>query len=177
MQISRFGAAILVLSLPCAAHAADTSAVTISNFHQVDDGLFRSGRPSAAQIAELAPLGVKTILTLETYAVDPDDADEEATAAAAEGITLLRVPMNPLPIFAPTHDQVQQAVDILKDPANRPALVHCYEGADRTGIVVGAYHIEVDGWSPADAISDMRNYGHSVFFYGWDDLLYGFAAE
>jgi protein tyrosine/serine phosphatase len=136
--------------------------------------VYRSGKPTADQMAELRSTGIRTIVSLETYMMDPDDADEEATAAAAAGIKFLRVPMSPLPFDPPTVQQVQAAVDLVSDTTLQPALVHCYHGSDRTGIVVGAYHIEHDGWSPARAIADMRLYGHSWMFYGWDDLLYEF---
>lgn len=152
--------------------AGVSKAVTIDNFHQVDDVVYRSGRPAPEQVAELAPLGIKTVLSLETYVVDPEDADEEQTAVEAQGMNYLRIPMTPLPVDRPSVEEIRAALQVAMDPANQPVLVHCYQGSDRTGLVIGAYHIKAHHWSVETAIADMRNYGHSPLFYWWDDLLY-----
>lgn len=149
--------------------------MTIKNFHTVEESaIYRSGKPKPEQISELKALGVRTIVSLETYMLDPDDAAEEEAAAQASGIEFKRVPMSPLLFEPPTVEQIQAAVDLIANPALQPVLVHCYRGSDRTGLVVGAYHIEQDGWTADEAIADMRNYGHSVLFYSWDPILYRF---
>jgi protein tyrosine/serine phosphatase len=152
----------------------DLSGITIENFHVVDSQrVYRGARPSADGIAELAGIGVKTVLTLETYALEPWDKGDEQQAALASGLQFLRIEMNPLPYPEPTLDQIQQAVAILADPANQPVFVHCYHGSDRTGIVVGAYRILDDGWTADQAIAEVDAIGHSSFLYDyWDNLLY-----
>lgn len=168
-------ALVLAIVVAGSAPLARAQDVSIANFHAVTDGaVYRSGKPGPAEVAQLAALGVKTVVSLETYFLDPDDADSEAAAAAAAGLTFRRIPMSPFPFEPPTVAQIQAAVDIIKAPENQPALVHCYHGSDRTGLVIGAYHIQVDGWTADEAIRDMRNYGHGWLFYGWDDLLYQF---
>jgi protein tyrosine/serine phosphatase len=152
---------------------ADLSHVTITNFHPVDGHIYRGARPSQSQVAELAGIGVKTILSLETYALEPWDGNDEAQAAADNGLQFLRVEMNPLPIPEPTLGQIHAALAILTDPGNQPAFVHCYHGSDRTGITVGAYRIVADGWTPEQAIAEVESYGHSSASYKyWDKLLY-----
>ena len=158
--------------LMAACLAPFASGTTINNFHQVDAAVYRSGKPTPEQIAELAPLGIRAIVSLETYMMGPDDADEEQAAAEAQGIKFLRVPMSPLPFERPSLDELLSALALTTDPANQPVLVHCYHGSDRTGLVIGAYHIKAHGWSADEAIADMRNYGHGVLFYLWDELLY-----
>ena len=101
-----------------------------------------------------------------------DDSDEEQVAVEQQGMKFLRVPMTPLPIDRPSIQEVRAALAMTMDPANQPVLVHCYHGSDRTGLVIGAYHIKAQGWSVEAAIDDMRNFGHSPLFYWWDDLLY-----
>ncbi len=166
----------LVFTCGIAAMAAPSLSLaqtsTITNFHQVDDAVFRSGKPTAEQFAELAPVGIRTVLSLESYMMDPDDADEEQAAAEAQGIRFLRIPMTPLPFDRPSLDDLRAALALTLDPANQPILVHCRQGSDRTGLVIGAYHIKAHGWSADAAIADMRNFGHNPLFYWWDDMLY-----
>jgi len=45
-----------------------------------------------------------------------------------------------------------------------PVFLHCRQGQDRTGIVVAAYRMKVDGWSLADAEAEMRSFGfHDIW--------------
>ncbi len=146
----------------------------VDNFHKVDEDLYRSGRPELSDMKQFAELGIKTILTLETYFAHPEFGDEEEYAANMVGIKVVRVPMSPLPTHRPDIEDIQAALDVMLDPARQPVLVHCYHGSDRTGIVVGAYHIVKDGWSADEAIEDMRTFGHGRMYYWWDDILYEF---
>lgn len=158
-----------------AAPQAFAEDVSITNFYSVTDGkVYRSGKPAPEEIAQLKALGIKTVLSLETYMADPDEGDAEEQAVLEAGMTFVRVPMSPFPFEPPTIEQIQAALDAIEAPDNQPALVHCYHGSDRTGIVIGAYHIRVDGWTADEAIADMPNYGHSWLFYDWDELLYQF---
>jgi protein-tyrosine phosphatase len=44
---------------------------------------------------------------------------------------------------------------------NTPVLVHCQSGAQRTGGVIAAYRILVEGKSNADAFAEAQLYGRS----------------
>lgn len=54
-----------------------------------------------------------------------------------------------------------QALKVLAT-AERPILVHCWHGADRTGAVVALYRMVVQGWSRERAIGEMLRpeFGH-----------------
>jgi protein tyrosine/serine phosphatase len=47
---------------------------------------------------------------------------------------------------------------LLRDPENYPLLVHCRNGVDRTGYMLGIYRLEVDGWSAARATREMNRF-------------------
>lgn len=129
----------------------------IPNFHRVDEHLFRGGQPSAADLAALQALGVRTVVNLryEDSLVKAEQAQAEAL-----GMRYVNVPMYGL--ARPREEQVASVMRILDDPSNWPVFVHCKRGADRTGAIVACYRIAHHGWTPdaaireADALGMMR---------------------
>jgi protein tyrosine/serine phosphatase len=137
-------------------------------FHEVDPGrLYRSGRLNAAAIRELQAKGIQAIVSLEDY--DAATAQREAAMARAAGMTHTWYPMSGYD--APTVEQLRGALDAIAATGDKKVVVHCFRGADRTGMVVGAYRVVVQGWSPDDAIAEMRALGHLSDLYFWDDVL------
>ena len=53
-------------------------------------------------------------------------------------------------------------LDVLRDPANLPVLVHCYRGVHRTGSYVAVYRIEFEGWSVEKALEEMVDLGYDI---------------
>ena len=121
----------------------------IPNFHRVEDGLFRSAQPDGKGLARLGELGVATVLNLRS---DHDDA----SLPVPPGLRLLRVPMR---AWSLRDDRLLEALRIVADTRNRPLLVHCQAGADRTGAVIALYRIVVQRWEKAEAIREMREGG------------------
>src|SRR5262245_46594446 len=58
-----------------------------------------------------------------------------------------------------TRDQVAAFLAVVTDPSRRPVLVHCREGRDRTGALVAAYRIAIEGWPRERAIAEMNGFG------------------
>ncbi len=53
--------------------------------------------------------------------------------------------------------------DFLKlcdDQSNYPILIHCLAGLHRTGILTAVYRMEYEGWSPAEAMRELRANGY-----------------
>lgn len=107
------------------------------NFHEVIPGeLYRSAQPSPADVRVYSETyGIKTILNLR------DEKrtgwyQQEADAAARNGITLIDFPMSSskdLPI-----SEAQRLAKIMAD-APKPLLIHCEHGANRTGLASAIY--------------------------------------
>jgi protein tyrosine/serine phosphatase len=57
---------------------------------------------------------------------------------------------------------------VINDPARQPVLVHCEKGADRTGTVVAAYRVVVQGMSVAAAVAEAKSFGYGS--PGFEDL-------
>ena len=68
-----------------------------------------------------------------------------------------------LPVFTPLPGKkaFERFLEILSDPDNVPAFVHCRRGADRTGAAVAIYRIKVQKWDTEEAINEMVNGGYN----------------
>lgn len=163
--------------LPAAAPLADaevaykaTAANPLPNFAQVTPQLYRSGQPTQAGVSKIAATGIKTILKLNA------DSPAETAWAAGTGVVLETLLMSNK--VSPTYDQIDQALAIINDAARQPVLVHCHLGHDRTGAVIGAYRVAVQGWPVAKAAAEAKQLGYSA--PGFDDItayLQGYLAH
>jgi protein tyrosine phosphatase (PTP) superfamily phosphohydrolase (DUF442 family) len=154
MLYSRGLYALLIVSLPVLAGTAPG----IKNFDQVDSHVYRGGQPSNEGIQYLAKLGIRTIVNLREA---DGQAQAEGQVVTAAGMKYINVPMSGL--TAPTADQITKVLDLLEDNKSGPVFVHCMRGADRTGAVIAAYHIDHDNWDNARALKDAKAHKMSVF--------------
>jgi protein tyrosine/serine phosphatase len=154
----------------CGVYAVYT--VATGNFHTVIDGeLYRSARPSAAQIANWHErYGIKTILNLQGAHPEAAWYREEQAAATANGITLIDYKMS-----AQRNVSAKKLEELLAlmSSAERPLLIHCRSGADRTGLVSAFYVAGVAGGSELYAELQLTPFfGHLPFgfmsFYAMD---------
>ena len=132
---------------------------SVANLYQIEDGLYRAAQPTAAGFTELATLGVHGVL-------DVAGGVGDEPLVRSDAIRLFHVPMSAWGLH---DDLVLQALRIMADPANRPLLIHCQHGADRTGAMVALYRVVVQGWKKADAIREMNEGGYHHSFL-WKNL-------
>ena len=121
----------------------------LSNLGRVDDGLWRSGQPTAEGFAAARAMGIRTVVNLRSAHSDRD-------LAAGTGLELVEIPTHQWDV---DEGDLAAFLKIATDPARRPVLVHCAEGRDRTGVAVAAYRRVVDGWTAHRALEEMRAYG------------------
>ena len=55
--------------------------------------------------------------------------------------------------------EIYRKLIIVENPENHPIHVHCFHGRERTGVMVAAYRITKHGYSFAEVIKEMKNYG------------------
>ena len=152
------------------AAAKAPAAQPIPNFAQVTPNLYRSGQPTQAGVAKIQSQGIKTILKLN--ADDPAESDW----AASDGLGLETVLMSNK--VSPTFAQVDAALAIIQDPSQQPVLVHCHLGKDRTGAVIGAYRVVVQGMSVDQAAAEAKSFGYSnPSFQDITTYLQGYLAH
>ena len=113
--------------------------------HKLNDSLFRSEQPGKKGFAELEAMGVKTIINFRRKVDD---------AKRAKGTTLQ---LERLPLKAAELNE-SHIIDALRliQTSEKPVLIHCWHGSDRTGAIAAAYRIVVEDWSREDAIAEMR---------------------
>lgn len=134
--------------------ARPMAATQLQNFYQVSPYLYRSAQPYLDGFQELQQHGIGEVLDLRLYHKD--------VPAPEMALTLHNVPLLASNLNT---DSVVQALNTITH-AEKPILVHCLHGADRTGVVVALYRSVCQGWSKEQAIAEMQqgDFGyHSVF--------------
>ena len=165
--------------------------------------VYQSGAmPPARMAAEAQRLGLRTVIDLRTYLPGQDatnttplqDIDAEGRALAGVGVRHIHLPTPQVP----TEETVAKFLAVVRDPANRPTLIHCYHGIGRTELFVALYRMEFEGWSnqkaraqarfflPYSSFSDTSEKGRFLIAYRPhpeqnllkpNPLLSGFAAQ
>ena len=100
---------------------------------------------------ELQENGIHTVLDLRYR-------HNDEKIAQGTDLKIVHLPMLAHDIDA---QELRRAVALIRQ-ADKPVLVHCRYGADRTGAVIAAYRILEQGWTNEDAIEEMVHggYGH-----------------
>jgi tyrosine-protein phosphatase SIW14 len=151
----------LSLAIPAAAQnaaASNLSRIHIGNFGKVNANYYRGAQPKGHDYADLAALGVKTVIDLTD---DDSDASEPAMVKSA-GMQSVKIPMSTHE--PPTPGQLSQFLKIVNDPANQPVYVHCVGGKHRTGVMTAAYRMTNEGWTADKAFSEMKQYKYGADF-------------
>ena len=140
------------------ASVADLSKIHIDNFGRIDGTYYRGAQPEGRDYADLASIGVKTLVNLTS-----DDADaNEKTMAATAGLRYFQIPMTTHE--PPTAAQLAAFLAIVEDRANQPVYVHCVGGRHRTGVMTAAYRMTLDGWTADQAYKEMKQYKFGADF-------------
>jgi len=150
--------------------SAVTGVEGLGNLFQVAPELYRSRQPSAAALKNILaqhPIKdgeqpIRTVIALRVS--DGGDGDVFGKSDAVRYEWLKFSP------FHPVDADVIKFLRIVTDKASQPVLVHCAQGADRTGMMVAIYRIVVQGWSKEDALREMTQGGYG-FHSIWHDLV------
>ena len=126
--------------------------------YRVDDHVYRGKQPRQQDFAELAHMGIKTVLDLRG---GPIHKPRERREVEAAGMQYISIRLSG--IFAPKDEQVDKILTVLQDPARAPIFVHCRRGDDRSGLVIACYRIVHDHWTNAQALQEARQNGISRF--------------
>lgn len=86
-------------------------------------------------------------------------AEGNALGGGGRGVRVERVPID-LGGW-PDGDEIERFLAVAADPANQPVLVHCAQGVRRTGMMVAAYQMSVQGYDKGRAKGEVQTFGHS----------------
>lgn len=151
----------------------------IQNFCEVSPGvLWRGAKPDEAGAAWLIEKGVRTVVNLEFLHDDlPVFSQAKVDAASRYEVAYFRVrdwePLALLPMIEDDH--VAHFLAIVHQQA-RPVYVHCRTGQNRTGLMVAAYRVMLEGVSLDDAILEMGRY-QGFWFKADERYIRGLTPE
>lgn len=158
------------VQMPARASSVQTApAIHVKNFECVSANLMRGGAPSVKALEELKAAGVKTIVNLRGGGAA---SKKEERAAKAIGLDYYNIPMG---YAEPNLTKVSSVLDIIRDPAKQPVYIHCLQGADRTGMIVGIHRVLSDGWQFDKAYTEMRGHHFKPFLVPMRRTVQAFA--
>lgn len=131
--------------------AKKVSSCEFENMYMVSHELYRSEQPSRKGFEVIDSLRIETVLSLRNRVSDKSKAKRSGT-------TLKRVRVNS---WKMSHNDIVESLRVIRD-SEKPVLVHCLHGSDRTGAVVAAYRMVFQEWSKEDAIQEFLSaqYGY-----------------
>jgi len=144
--------------------------ISIENFGKVNDHIYRGGQPKGDDYRQLVAIGVKTIVDLRG-----DNENWAKSSAEAAGLRYINLPLAPK--HYPQANAAEQFLNIVNDPKNGVVFVHCAGGKHRTGVMIAAYRMSVDGWDIDRAYQEMKDYdfytgmGHACY----KDYIYDYS--
>ncbi len=178
MRAALWGCAV---GLASAAGGEAGNVVVGRNFHTVVPGrVYRSRQLSAAALQQVVRAhGIRTVINLRGCAVPTRWYLDECRATHRVGVSLEDVAFSAgrLPAVA----DVRRLLEVL-DRAEYPVLLHCRQGADRTGLAAGAVLLLEDGVTLAQARRQLGpRYGHvavdrAAYLDGFFDLYADWLA-
>ncbi len=133
--------------------------------------VYRSGCLTAQGFRDAVKrYGIRTILNLQDEAPDPElpqnyfggGAILESELCQQLGVRYVYLPPALLPprcLPAQRPATIERFLAIMDDPASYPVLIHCRAGLHRTGVLTAVYRMEYDGWTPAQAVRELKGHG------------------
>jgi protein tyrosine/serine phosphatase len=159
------------LLLPAGVHSSEHiygNLPGLGNVGRVAPGIYRGAQPTGKGYATLKRMGVKTVINLRT-------SMSEKKQVEAAGMRSIEVPMEM------SRDGLKSKVDrvvaLMADPANRPVFVHCRQGRDRTGIVVAAYRLKVEGWRLSEVEEEMEAFHFNDVWLNYRRFIRDYARQ
>lgn len=134
----------------------------LPNLGRVHENLYRGGQPEAAAggYRSLQELGIEIVVNFRN---DADDVEPERAQLEALGIRLVHIPWSGFQ--KPDNRQVAEFLQLLQEHRDRKIFVHCQRGAERTGVMLAAYRIAVQGWTAEQALAEMETFKFRGFWF------------
>lgn len=132
----------------------------LPNSGRVSPTLYRGGQPGSAGYEELKKLGIEIVVNFRN---EPEKIEVERRAVEVLGLRYVSLPLSSW--HRPDTKLVAEFFDLVRANPERKIFVHCHRGADRTGVMVAAYRIAFDHWTPPQALEEMSAYHFHSFWF------------
>ena len=119
---------------------------------------YRGAEPGIDGYAQLAAFGIRLVIDLRGYDIDPEDQRRAERA----GMKYVHIPMSSR--VPPTGAQIAQFLQLVDQPEHQPVYVHCVGGKHRTGVMTAIYRITREGWTAQRAFTEMKSYKYGPTF-------------
>lgn len=125
------------------------------NLHEIAPGVLRSNQPSAGRLARMMPMGLRSVVSFR--GAQPQSFNLfEREACDRLGLAFTRITGMPARELRPAATYLD-AIDRLAQ-VERPFVMHCKSGADRTGMMSALFLILIEGHDVADtAAAQLRS--------------------
>ncbi len=121
----------------------------------VEGQLYRSGTVTPAHLRSLKEnKGLRSVLCLLNGTAPETAAEREA--AAALGLNWINIG---LPGDGASTPEQRAQIRAAMGGADKPLLVHCAAGTNRTGLAIGMYRLHEQGWSLEQVMQELRAFG------------------
>src|SRR5262249_48160148 len=133
--------------------------------------VYRSGQLTVEGFTDaVAQLGIKTIINLQDDFPDPDletsflDRRTLKESELCRRLGVRYVFIGPDLVWrkrvgVDRPEAIDQFLAVMDDPDVYPVLIHCKAGLHRTGCMAAIYRMEYQGWTPRQAIQEMKRHG------------------
>ena len=157
-----FGVIALVLASSITAwsqevEGANHANVNIKNFGQMDERFFRGGQPKEEDYAQLAALGINTVIDLRN-----DPKEYEKPAVEKLGMKYVNIAMSDKDY--PESSKIDEFLKLVNDPSTGKFYVHCAGGRHRTGVAGAVYRFNQYNWNYDQVYAEMKKYD---FYTRW----------
>jgi hypothetical protein len=139
---------------------------------EVTPGLvYRSGQLTAEGFIDACrSLGIKTIINLQDDFPDPDlsyrflnwRTIKESDLCHMIGVRYVFIGPDLTwrrRVGRDRPEAIEQFLAVMDDPDSYPVLLHCKAGLHRTGCLAAVYRMEYEGWTPEQAVREMKANG------------------
>jgi protein tyrosine phosphatase (PTP) superfamily phosphohydrolase (DUF442 family) len=126
--------------------------------------LYRSGVLKPHNLKKVVDkYGIRTIVVLRLSREgdpQPDWYNQEKEFCERNGLTFVHIPIRGN--SPPTEEQLAQWLEVLDNPEYHPVLVHCAQGAIRTGIMTAIYEMEYRHRDNQKILDELDTFGHDL---------------
>lgn len=154
--------ALAVVSQGQELNNANSTAVKIKNFGQMDERFYRGAQPKEQDYKDLAAIGIKTV-------IDLTDKPKEYEKAMVESLGMKYVHIPMIAKKYPTAEATQTFLKVAGDPTTGKFYIHCAGGRHRTGAMGAVYRYQFYNWNFEQVYKEMKQYdfytswGHGAF--------------